>query len=123
MAASTSEYLLTLRVVCENAWNLCRARDKAVRTGKCKAVCIGKKDQAWSSRFVQGLLIYAHKEDVEESVTSVHCAVSICNVNDKPAQVHHFSDALFRTLTVGLLSFRLSRNCSATKKSASDCDA
>ena len=44
--------------------------------------------------------------DVEGSVTSVNCAVSICEVKDTLAQVWHDSDARFCTPLPGLLPFR-----------------
>ena len=70
----------------------------------------------------QGLLTYAqffgHKDGVEESVTSVNCAVSICEVKGKPAQVYHDNDAPFRTSRVGLLPFKFYSTSNSTEKMA-----
>ena len=35
--------------------------------------------------------------NVEQSAASVNCAVSICEVTDKPEQLSHNNDALFHT--------------------------
>ena len=43
--------------------------------------------------------------NVEQGAASVNCAVSICEVTDKPEQVSHNNDALFHTPKVSLLPF------------------
>ena len=47
--------------------------------------------------------VFVGKDGVEESVTSVHCAVGICEVEGNPQKVGHDNDAPFRTSKAGLL--------------------
>ena len=47
--------------------------------------------------------IFGSKHGVEESVTSVNCAGSICEVNNEQEEVWQDSDTQFRTPKVGLL--------------------
>ena len=76
----------------------------------CKTVCIGKMTRRGRSalaaiigvRFIKG-----GSGDVDESVASVNCTVSIGEVNDEPEEVRHDRDAPFCTPRLSLLLFRL----------------
>ena len=52
--------------------------------------------------------IIGGENDIEEFVTSVRCAVRICDVKSKPDQVRHDNDALSRTPRIRLFPFSFS---------------
>ena len=57
----------------------------------------------------QGSLTYAqvrYEENIEESVTTVKCAVRISEVNNEQEKVRHGNGALFRTPKIGLLPYK-----------------
>ena len=57
---------------------------------ECEAVRIDRRTRLGpfaSARIAEVRSIIGGEDDVEESVASVHCAVSICEVKDKPEQV------------------------------------